>query len=53
MRHTVDTLQHQFTSVYLKPYSYNAAKPLDEQREAIREKNRQLVKMPPMTLRAK
>lgn len=50
MRHTVDTLHHQYSAVYPKPLSFDPAKPLEEQKAAIREKYIQLLKMPEKTL---
>lgn len=53
MRHTVDTLHHQYSSVYPKPLSFDPGKPLAGQQKAIRDKYIELLKMPKKNFTAK
>ena len=46
MKHTVDTLRRRVSAVYPKPLSFDAEKPLALQKQAIREKYKELLKMP-------
>ncbi len=46
MRHTIDTLHHVPSSVYPKPLSFDDTKPIAPQKEAIRKKYAELLKMP-------
>lgn len=46
MKHTVDSLHHQYSAVYPKPLSFDPHKDWEQQREAIRAKYTELLKMP-------
>jgi len=52
MKHTVDTLRRRVSAVYPKPLSFDAEKPLALQKQAIREKYKELLKMPEKNGRA-